>query len=136
MLWDTVTWYLTDTVYLTLLDTVIVEVDCETGEECLNIIECPIYAPNAFTPDGDSVNDVWFVEAPRIVGTTWTSRSTWGRFGVGFELVQRAVGRGLRRGVCAGRRVHIPLHRSQYLHQSVGGKERPCSGIEMIIFRG
>jgi len=64
VLWDTVTWYLTDTVYLTLLDTVIVEVDCETGEECLNIIECPIYAPNAFTPDGDGVNDVWFVEAP------------------------------------------------------------------------
>ena len=64
VLWDTVTWYLTDTVYLTLLDTVIVEVDCETGEECLNIIECPIYAPNAFTPDADGVNDVWFVEAP------------------------------------------------------------------------
>ena len=64
VLWDTVTWYLTDTVYLTLLDTIIVEVDCETGEECLNIIECPIYAPNAFTPDGDGVNDVWFVEAP------------------------------------------------------------------------
>ena len=64
VLWDTVTWYLTDTVYLTLLDTVIVEVDCQTGEECLNIIECPIYAPNAFTPDGDGVNDVWFVEAP------------------------------------------------------------------------
>ena len=64
VLWDTVTWYLTDTVYLTLLDTIIVEVDCETGEECLGIIECPIYAPNAFTPDGDGVNDVWFVEAP------------------------------------------------------------------------
>lgn len=64
VLWDTVTWYLTDTVYLTLLDTIIVEVDCETGEECLNIIECPIYAPNAITPDGDGVNDVWFVEAP------------------------------------------------------------------------
>lgn len=64
VLWDTVTWYLTDTVYLTLLDTIIVEVDCETGEECLGIIECPIYAPNAFTPDGDGVNDVWFVDAP------------------------------------------------------------------------
>ena len=64
VLWDTVTWYLTDTVYVTLLDTIVVEVDCETGEECLEVIECPIYAPNAFTPDGDGVNDVWFVDAP------------------------------------------------------------------------
>jgi len=53
-----------DTVYVTLLDTIIVEVDCETGEECLEVIECPIYAPNAFTPDGDGVNDTWFVDAP------------------------------------------------------------------------
>ena len=54
-----------DTVYVTLLDTIIVEVDCETGEECLEVIECPIYAPNAFTPDNDGVNDTWFVDAPQ-----------------------------------------------------------------------
>lgn len=53
-----------DTVYVTLLDTIIVEVDCQTGQECLEVIECPIYAPNAFTPDSDGVNDTWFVEAP------------------------------------------------------------------------
>jgi gliding motility-associated-like protein len=53
-----------DTVYVTLLDTIIVEVDCETGQECLEVIECPIYAPNAFTPDNDGVNDTWFIEAP------------------------------------------------------------------------
>jgi len=64
VLWDTVTSYLTDTVYVTLLDTIIVEVDCETGEECLEVIECPIYAPNAFTPNNDGVNDTWFVDAP------------------------------------------------------------------------
>ena len=58
-----------DTTYIelppvVLWDTIIVEVDCQTGLECLEIIECPIYAPNAFTPDNDGVNDTWFIESP------------------------------------------------------------------------
>jgi len=58
-----------DTTYIelppvVLWDTIIVEVDCQTGQECLEIIECPIYAPNAFTPDNDGVNDTWFIESP------------------------------------------------------------------------
>lgn len=58
-----------DTTYIelppvVLWDTIIVEVDCQTGLECLEIIECPIYAPNAFTPDNDGVNDTWFVQSP------------------------------------------------------------------------
>ena len=58
-----------DTTYIelppvVLWDTIIVEVDCQTGLECLEIIECPIYTPNAFTPDNDGVNDTWFIESP------------------------------------------------------------------------
>jgi len=58
-----------DTTYIelppvVLWDTIIVEVDCQTGQECLEIIECPVYAPNAFTPDNDGVNDTWFIESP------------------------------------------------------------------------
>jgi gliding motility-associated-like protein len=40
------------------------EVDCATGEPCLDVIECPVYIPNGFTPDNDGVNDAWKVETP------------------------------------------------------------------------
>ena len=65
--YDTITvpinWYFYDTTYVTIVDTIVVEVDCVTGEECLEVIECPVYIPNSFTPDNDGVNDSWRVVA-------------------------------------------------------------------------
>jgi|TARA_R100000084_G_scaffold73087_1_gene32687 hypothetical protein len=74
---DIETTYQTDTVYQTVIDTIvqyvslpsdtiytyqydIVEVDCSTGQYCSTPFEdCSIYIPNSFTPDNDGVNDVW-----------------------------------------------------------------------------
>jgi len=59
-----INWYFYDTTYITVIDTLIMEVDCATGEPCLDVIECPVYIPNGFTPDNDGVNDAWKVETP------------------------------------------------------------------------
>ena len=59
-----INWYFYDTTYITVIDTLIMEVDCATGEPCLDVIECPVYIPNGFTPDNDGVNDAWRVETP------------------------------------------------------------------------
>ena len=53
-----------DTTYITITDTIIWEVDCATGEPCLEVIECPVYIPNGFTPDNDGVNDAWRISTP------------------------------------------------------------------------
>ena len=79
--------YIYDTTYVYILDTVLsteyvydtvstyeydlVGVECDTGLPCLEPIpECPIYLPNAFTPDNDGLNDVWGAETNESCGFT------------------------------------------------------------------
>lgn len=85
---DTTYIYVTDTSYITLTDTLyitdiqidtlvtyeydMVEVDCSTGEPCINpFSDCEIYIPNAFSPDNDGVNDVWYVETEEDCWNEW-----------------------------------------------------------------
>lgn len=97
--YDTTYVYLTDTLYvtevdtsyITLTDTVysveyqtdtsvvyeydMVEVDCTTGEPCINpFSDCEIYVPNSFTPDNDGVNDVWGAETDPDCWISWRLR--------------------------------------------------------------
>lgn len=77
--------YIYDTTYVYILDTVLsteyvydtvstyeydlVGVECDTGLPCLEPIpDCPIYLPNAFTPDNDGTNDVWGPRPTSLAG--------------------------------------------------------------------
>ena len=49
-----------------------VEVDCNTGEPCINpYSDCEIYIPNSFTPDNDGVNDIWGAETDPDCWKDW-----------------------------------------------------------------
>jgi gliding motility-associated-like protein len=89
--------YIYDTTYVYILDTVLsteyvydtvstyeydlVGVECDTGLPCLEPIpECPIYLPNAFTPDNDGLNDVWGAETNESCWLTWVLR-VYSRYG-------------------------------------------------------
>ena len=89
--------YIHDTTYVYILDTILsteyvydtvptyeydlVGVDCDTGLPCVDPIpDCPIYLPNAFTPDNDGTNDVWGAETNESCWITWLLR-VYSRFG-------------------------------------------------------
>ena len=89
--------YIYDTTYVYILDTVLsteyvydtvstyeydlVGVECDTGLPCLEPIpDCPIYLPNAFTPDNDGLNDVWGAETNESCWLTWVLR-VYSRYG-------------------------------------------------------
>ena len=89
--------YIYDTTYVYILDTVLsteyvydtvptyeydlVGVECDTGLPCLEPIpDCPIYLPNAFTPDNDGMNDVWGAETNESCWLSWLLR-VYSRYG-------------------------------------------------------
>ena len=89
--------YIYDTTYVYILDTVLsteyvydtvptyeydlVGVECDTGIPCLEPIpDCPIYLPNAFTPDNDGMNDVWGAETNESCWLSWLLR-VYSRYG-------------------------------------------------------
>ena len=89
--------YIHDTTYVYILDTILsteyvydtvptyeydlVGVECDTGLPCVDPIpDCPIYLPNAFTPDNDGTNDVWGAETNESCWVTWLLR-VYSRFG-------------------------------------------------------
>ena len=89
--------YIYDTTYVYILDTVLsteyvydtvptyeydmVGVECDTGLPCLEPIpDCPIYLPNAFTPDNDGTNDVWGAETNESCWLSWLLR-VYSRYG-------------------------------------------------------
>lgn len=83
--------YIYDTSYVYILDTLLtteyvydtvstyeyelVGVECDTGLPCSDLVpDCPIYIPNAFTPDNDGVNDAWFVDTDPSCWDSWVMR--------------------------------------------------------------
>jgi len=90
-----INWYFYDTTYIYINDTIVeyvylpeyiylpsdtvytyeydmVEIDCNTGYPCVEPIpSCPIYVPNAFTPDNDGLNDVWGAETDESCWLSW-----------------------------------------------------------------
>tara|TARA_S200002703_G_scaffold151703_2_gene151373 strand:+ start:7 stop:1278 length:1272 start_codon:yes stop_codon:yes gene_type:complete len=89
--------YIYDTTYVYILDTILsteyvydtvptyeydlVGVECDTGLPCVDPIpDCPIYIPNAFTPDNDGTNDVWGAETNASCWSTWLLR-VYSRYG-------------------------------------------------------
>jgi len=70
---DTITEFVSESVYI----------DCNTGEQCSQTFPCDevsIFAPNAVTPNGDGINDVWKVIADGTCWDQWETRiyNRWG----------------------------------------------------------
>ncbi len=56
------------------------DLGCEARYQMFIFEECPgaIWAPNAFTPDGDGINDVWLVEGVNVASYYLVMWNRWG----------------------------------------------------------
>lgn len=59
--------------------TVVNELGCTAADEISILLSRPVYAPNAFSPNNDGVNDVFFLQTPAPVSfTDFTVYDRWG----------------------------------------------------------